>query len=71
MEKWTLFIKSAVRPFIIAWGFGIYGFCVINRLEVPDLLAGLIAAVTFEYFGERAIFRFRENSGAGAAKGDK
>jgi hypothetical protein len=39
--------------------------CLIKTIEVPDLLAGLVAAVILEYFGERAVFRFRENTGSG------
>ena len=70
MEAWIEFIKSAVRPFIIVWGSILYGVCVIKGIEVPDLLAGLVAAVIIEYFGERAVFRFRENSGNGDVKGE-
>ena len=69
MEAWIEFIKSAVRPFIIVWGSILYGVCVIKGIEVPELLAGLVAAVIIEYFGERAVFRFKENSGNGGAKG--
>ncbi len=71
MEAWIEFIKAIIRPFIIVWGFILYGVCIITGIEVPVLLAGLIAAVIVEYFGERAILRFRENSGNGGAKGDK
>jgi hypothetical protein len=71
MEARIEFIKAIIRPFIIFWGFIIYGVCIIAGIEVPVLLAGLIAAVIIEYFGERAIFRFRENSGNGGAKEDK
>jgi len=60
MEEWTQFIKSIIRPFIIIWGFTVYGICVLNRVEVPELLAALVAAVVIEYFGERAISRFKE-----------
>ncbi|MBI2831809.1 MAG: hypothetical protein HYX79_06095 [Chloroflexi bacterium] len=60
MENWTDFIKSLVRPFIITWGFILYGICIINRIEVPPLLSTLVAAVILEYFGERAFLRFRE-----------
>ncbi len=48
-----------VRPFIIVWGFIVYGGCVMARVEVPALLAGLIAIVIMEYFGERALLRLR------------
>jgi hypothetical protein len=71
MEAWIEFIKAIIRPFIIVWGFIIYGVCVMTGVEVPVLLAGLMVAVIIEYFGERAIFRLRENSGNGGAKGDK
>ena len=54
-------IRSLVRPFIIVWGFIVYGVCVMTEVEVPVLLAGLISAVIIEYFGERAIKRFRED----------
>jgi len=60
MKDWTEFIKSIIRPFIIIWGFIVYGLCVINEIEAPYLLSGLVAAVVIEYFGERAIKRFRE-----------
>jgi len=52
--------KSLVRPFIIVWGCTVYGLCIIIEVEVPSLLAGLVSAVIIEYFGERAIKRFRE-----------
>ena len=61
MEEWVQFIKSIIRPFIIVWGFTIYGVCVLMEIEVPDLLAALVAAVIIEYFGERAISRFKES----------
>lgn len=59
MKNWTEFIKSLVRPFIIIWGFIVYGICIMTGVEVPDLLAFLISAVIVEYFGERAILRFK------------
>ena len=54
-------VRSLVRPFIIGWGFIVYGVCVMTEVEIPALLAGLISAVIIEYFGERAIKRFRED----------
>lgn len=60
MTDWTDFIKSLVRPFIVVWGFVIYGLCVLNGVEVPYLLSGLVSAVVIEYFGERVIKRLRE-----------
>ena len=54
-------VRSLIRPFIIVWGFIVYGVCVMTEVEVPVLLAGLISAVIIEYFGERAIKRFRED----------
>ncbi len=60
MKDWTEFIRSVVRPFIIIWGFMVYGICVMTEIEVPDLLAFLISAVIVEYFGERAIKRLKE-----------
>jgi hypothetical protein len=63
MEDWTQFIKSLIRPFIIVWGFMVYGICIMSGVEVPTLLAGLISVVIIEYFGERAIKRFKENDG--------
>ncbi len=50
-----------IRPFIIIWGFIVYGVCVMNGVEVPALLAGLISVVIIEYFGERAILRLKGN----------
>jgi len=61
MEDLAQFIKSLIRPFIIVWGFTVYGICIITGVEVPSLLAGLVSVVIIEYFGERAIKRFREN----------
>ena len=60
MNEWAQFIKSIIRPFIIIWGFTIYGICLLTGIEVPELLAALVAAVIIEYFGERAILRFKE-----------
>ena len=60
MKDWAEFIKSIVRPFIIIWGFMVYGICVMTEVEVPTLLVGLVSAVIIEYFGERAIARFKE-----------
>lgn len=59
MKEYSQFIKSLVRPFIIIWGFIVYGICIMTGTEVPDLLAFLISAVVIEYFGERAILRFK------------
>ena len=60
MKDWAQFIKSLIRPFIIIWGFIVYGICVLTGVEVPELLAVLVTAVIIEYFGERAILRFKE-----------
>ena len=60
MRDWIEFIKSLVRPFIIIWGFMVYGICIMTAIEVPPLLAGLISVVVVEYFGERAILRLKE-----------
>jgi hypothetical protein len=70
MQAWTDFIKSSVRPFIIIWGSLLYGICVLKGIDVPDLLAGLVAAVIVEYFGERAIIRFKENTGSSDTRGE-
>jgi hypothetical protein len=60
MKDRAEFIKSIVRPFIIVWGFIVYGICVMTGVEVPYLLSGLVSAVIVEYFSERAISRFKE-----------
>jgi hypothetical protein len=60
MEEWIEFIKAIIRPFIIVWGFMIYGVCIMSGIEVPALLVGLVSAVIVEYFGERAVKRFKE-----------
>ena len=60
MKDWVEFMRSIVRPFIIIWGFMVYGICVMTEVEVPALLAGLISLVIVEYFGERAIKWFKE-----------
>ncbi len=61
MKEWIEFIKAIIRPFIIIWGFMVYGICVMTEVEVPALLAGLVSVVIIEYFGERAVKRFKEN----------
>ena len=60
MRDWTEFIKSIVRPFIIIWGFVVYGICVMTQVPVPDVLVYLVAVVIVEYFGERAIKRLKK-----------
>ena len=60
MKECADFVKSIIRPFIIVWGFVVYGVCVMTGVEIPQLLAGLITAVIIEYFGERAFKRFTE-----------
>ena len=60
MKEWADFIKSIIRPFIIVWGFLVYGVCVMTGVEIPQLLAGLVTAVIIEYFSERALKRLRE-----------
>jgi len=55
------FIKSAIRPFIIVWSLIVYGICILIEVAIPPLLAGLVSVVIIEYFGERAIKRFKEN----------
>jgi len=60
MKEWIEFIKAIIRPFIIVWGFLVYGVCIMSGVEVPALLVGLVSAVIIEYFGERAIKRFKE-----------
>jgi len=61
LKEWSEFIRSVVRPFIVIWGFMVYGICIMSGLEVPVLLAGLVTTVIAEYFGERAIRRIKEN----------
>ena len=60
MKDWIELIKAIVRPFIIVWGFSVYGVCILSELETPTLLVGLVTAVIAEYFGERAVKRLRE-----------
>ena len=61
MKERVEFIKATVRPFIIVWGFIVYGICVVRGVEVPILLAGLVSVAIIEYFGERAVKRFKEH----------
>ncbi len=70
MKEWIEFIKAVIRPFIIVWGAVLYGICIIKAIEVPDLLAVLVTAVITEYFGERAVLRFKENAASGDTKGE-
>jgi hypothetical protein len=60
MNNYIDLIKSLIRPFIIVWGFLVYGVCIILQVDVPVLLSGLVAAVILEYFSERAILRLKE-----------
>lgn len=60
MCEWIEFARSIVRPFIIIWGFVVYGICVMQGIEIPSLLSALIASVITEYFGERVVLRLRE-----------
>ena len=60
MKDWVELVKSLIRPFIIVWGFIVYGVCIITKVEVPTLLAGLVSVVIIEYFSERALKRFRD-----------
>lgn len=60
MKEWIELVKAIIRPFIIVWGFLVYGVCVMSGIEVPALLVGLVSAVIVEYFGERAYKRFKE-----------
>jgi hypothetical protein len=69
MQSWIELIKALLRPFIICWGFIVYGICVIDGIVVPDLLAALIAAAIIEYFGERAVIRLRTPSTTVDTKG--
>lgn len=69
MQSWIELIKALIRPFIICWGFVIYGVCVINAIVIPDLLAALIATAIIEYFGERAVIRLRTPSTTVDTKG--
>ncbi len=60
MKEWIEFIKAIIRPFIIVWGFSVYGVCILSGIEVPTLLMGLVSVVIIEYFGERAVKRLKE-----------
>jgi len=61
MKDWIDLLKSLVRPLIIIWGFIVYGICVMTGVEIPPPLTWLVIAVIIEYFGERAMKRFKEN----------
>jgi hypothetical protein len=63
-------IKACIRPFIIVWGAILYGVCLIKGIAMPDMLVGLVAAFIVEYFGERAVFRFKENAADSDKKGE-
>jgi hypothetical protein len=60
MKDWIELIKATIRPFIIVWGFSVYGVCILSGKEAPTLLIGLVTVVIAEYFGERAIKRLKE-----------
>lgn len=59
MKEWAELIRSIIRPFIIIWGFTVYGICLIKGIEVPPILSGLITTLILAYFGERAMMRFK------------
>jgi hypothetical protein len=69
MQQTIELIKALIRPFIISWGFIIYGICVLHGIVVPDLLSALIAAAIIEYFGERAVLRLRTPTATVNTKG--
>jgi hypothetical protein len=60
MKDWIDLVKAVIRPFIIVWGFSVYGVCILSEMEAPTLLVGLVTAVIVEYFGERAVKRLKE-----------
>jgi hypothetical protein len=60
MKDLTEFFRSVARPFVVIWGFFVYGVCILTGVAVPDLLVGLVSAVIIEYFGERAVMRLKE-----------
>lgn len=60
MQPIANLVKTLIRPFIIVWGLVVYGVCVIAGIEMPDMLGWLMVVVVGEYFGERAIKRFKE-----------
>jgi len=64
MKDFAESVKAVVRPFVIAWGFIVYGTCIMTEIEVPVLLQALVAAVIAEYFGERALMRFKGGTDA-------
>ena len=57
------FIKALVRPFLIIYFAAIVGMMWFNQTEIPPLLAGIVSAITLEYFGERAFKRIKEVKG--------
>ena len=60
MQDWIEFARAIVRPFIVIWGFIVYTVLIMSGQEVPTLLYGLVAAIILEYFGERAILKFKK-----------
>jgi len=60
MKEFAEALKVMTRPFVICWGFIVYGVCIMSGIEVPILLAGLVSAVIVEYFGERAYTRLKK-----------
>ena len=60
MKNWIELIKAIPRPFIIVTGWLFFLLATATDIEIPELLKFIISAVTVEYFGERAIKRFKE-----------
>lgn len=60
MNNWVELVKALVRPFLIVWGWVIWGICIALGEEIPVLFTGTLTAITLEYIGERVKKRFKE-----------
>lgn len=54
--------KSLVRPFLIVSGWITWLSMIATQADTPEVLTGIVAAITLEYFGERAYKRFKEKN---------
>lgn len=60
MKDVTEFFRAIVRPYIICSSWTVILLMWLQEMDIPDLLLGAASVIVAEYFGERAVKRFRE-----------
>jgi len=53
-------IKSMVRPILIISGWGVWLYMILSGITIPETLSLFVAAISGEYFAERAYKRIKE-----------